>query len=109
MVQRLLLIGVLTLLGLLGLGAAIVGFSYTQPVQPPQHVWVRIVHVGLDETRWRHNVVVDFATADGLIGEAIIPQNTFSCRVGDTVQAVKQGVSVSLKPTECAQARGWPQ
>lgn len=101
MLQRLLLIGALTLLGL---GVAFAGYISMQPAQPPQPVWVRIVRIGLDETRWRHNVVVDFATADGLTGQTIIPGTLFSCRVGDTVRGVKQGVSVSLKPAACRQA-----
>jgi hypothetical protein len=106
MLQRLLLIGALTVLGL---GVAFAGYIATQPGQPPHPVWVRIVRIGLDETRWRHNIVVDFATADGLTGQTVIPSTLFSCRVGDTVQGVKQGVSISLKPAVCTQARGWTQ
>ena len=83
------------------MGAAAIVLLYAYPEQPKERVWAQVTRVGLNETRWRHDAVVVFATTEGLTGEAIISSDVFSCRVGDTVEAVKRGVSVSLKPSEC--------
>jgi hypothetical protein len=105
MLDRIATIGALTLGGVAVLAAGIVGYSYTQPTLSAVPTWATITRVGLDETRWRHNVVVGFATADHLIGENIIPTNIFSCHVGDRVHAVKRGVSISLAAGACRQRR----
>jgi hypothetical protein len=91
-----------TLMALVALGVAALGFSAFGSPQPPQDASVRIVRIGIHETRWLHNAVVTFQTPDGLSGESIVRLDALSCRVGDTLAAVKQGISVRLKPPGCA-------
>ena len=99
MPRRLITVGVLIFLSLVGI--ALIAFLVAHPKQPPRRVWAKITRVGLNETRFRHDAVVVFATADGVTGEAIISRDAFSCKVGDKVDAVERGVALSLKPSEC--------
>lgn len=102
MLRRLLLLGSVAAFGLLALAAAFVAYSSSRPPLPAEEIRVRVVRVGLAESRWRRDVVVAFALPDGSIRENVIPARRFSCRVGDSVGALRQGVAVVLKAEECA-------
>ena len=95
------LLAVAALIFLSFVGVVLIAFIFANPEQPPRRVWAKVTRVGLNETRFRHDAVVVFATADGVTGEAIISGDAFSCKVGDKVEAVERGVALSLKRSEC--------
>jgi len=83
--------------------------------QPRRDVWAVVVDIRPHlSPKWdTDQLVVEARTPDGLDGTKEVLRAGLNCRVGDTVRAVAQGVSLTLDQRACERVgtpplRTWP-
>jgi hypothetical protein len=71
--------------------------------QPKREVWAVVIDIRPHASpKWKTDeLVVEARTEEGLLGTKEVMRAGLSCRVGDTIRATAQGVSLTLDDHAC--------